>query len=184
MRPSKRTELLKASLDVLNQQGIDSLTLDNIAERAGMTRAGLLYHFRDRDNLLTSVYQHVADTWNTALTRLAGKPADQCSDYERLQAQILTGVYRASHADILLMHHAVTNSEVAKPLTDVLRRWSVRTEFADPEKTFIWTTAFLASHGMWMSDAGGEEYMSPADREAYVAALGAWVRTTEPDVAP
>jgi AcrR family transcriptional regulator len=179
LRPSKRNDLLKASLAVLDEEGIVNLTLDRVAEQAGLTRAGLLYHFADRESLLLSVYEYVAERWDRTLTELAGKPSEECTDYERLRAQIFTGVHRASHAELQLMHHAVTNPEVAKPLGDVLERWGVCTSFSDPAKTFVWTTAFLAAHGMWMSDSVGENYVAPEDRLSYVTALAEWVHSME-----
>jgi AcrR family transcriptional regulator len=180
MRPSKRSYILESTLRVIEKQGISSLTLEGVADSAGITRAGLMYHFADRETLMSALYSQVAQSWDKVLTSLAGKPAEECSDYERLQAHIQSSVHRASHTTVLLLDYAVTNPEIARPLLDVLARWLVSTDSDDPRKSFVWTTALLAAHGMWvMADVYGKQAYSSDNGFAYIQQLSAWVRSIE-----
>src|SRR5580700_8626570 len=52
MRPSSRTQILQAAVRVTERRGITALTLEAAAEEAGLTKPGLMYHFRTRDDLL------------------------------------------------------------------------------------------------------------------------------------
>ena len=52
MRPSSKTLILQAAVRVTERHGITALTLEAAAEEAGLTKAGLMYHFRSRDDLL------------------------------------------------------------------------------------------------------------------------------------
>ncbi len=48
-------QILDAAEDVLLAHGIVGLTLSTVAERAGITKGGLLYHFRTKNDLERSI---------------------------------------------------------------------------------------------------------------------------------
>ena len=45
-RPSARARLLDAAVAVVRRDGAQALTLDAVAAEAGVSKGGLLYHFR------------------------------------------------------------------------------------------------------------------------------------------
>jgi AcrR family transcriptional regulator len=62
-RPSRRHDLIGASVDLLALQPWDMVTVADIVERAGMTPAAFYYHFSSREQLLQEVVEEFADTW-------------------------------------------------------------------------------------------------------------------------
>lgn len=44
----RRTQMLEAAIQIVNEQGTDSLTLDAVAKRAEVSKGGLLYHFKNK----------------------------------------------------------------------------------------------------------------------------------------
>lgn len=50
--------LLQATLQLIAQSGIDSLTLSQVARRAGVSRATAYREFGDKDGLISAVAQH------------------------------------------------------------------------------------------------------------------------------
>ncbi|MFK0287540.1 substrate-binding domain-containing protein [Streptomyces sp. NPDC090499] len=54
-RGATRAAILKAALESFTERGFDGASLRDIAERAGMTHAGLLHHFRGKDEILTAI---------------------------------------------------------------------------------------------------------------------------------
>ncbi|SDQ81987.1 TetR/AcrR family transcriptional regulator [Microbacterium sp. cf332] len=65
-RPStrqKRTDILKAAIEIFGNKGYTNGTLADIAEQVGMTHAGVLHHFGSKQNLLLEViaYRDEAD---------------------------------------------------------------------------------------------------------------------------
>ena len=48
---------------VTERHGITALTLEAAAQEAGLTKPGLMYHFRTRDELLMAIQRHLTETW-------------------------------------------------------------------------------------------------------------------------
>ena len=59
----KRKVILRAATEVFGEKGATKGTLEDIAEKVGMTRAGVLHHFGSKDNLLlqTVIYRDSVD---------------------------------------------------------------------------------------------------------------------------
>jgi AcrR family transcriptional regulator len=54
-----RERLLDATLDVMRGQGVAALTLENVAQRAGISKGGLLHHFHSKDDLIEALIQRL-----------------------------------------------------------------------------------------------------------------------------
>ncbi|MER5183765.1 TetR/AcrR family transcriptional regulator [Streptomyces sp. NPDC002896] len=53
--PARRAEIVRAARDSFAENGYAKASLRDIADRAGITHAGLLHHFRNKDELLAAV---------------------------------------------------------------------------------------------------------------------------------
>jgi AcrR family transcriptional regulator len=53
--PDTRTRILDAALELFTEHGFDGTTLQQIADRLGVTKAALYYHFRSKDELLQAL---------------------------------------------------------------------------------------------------------------------------------
>ncbi|WP_092950511.1 TetR/AcrR family transcriptional regulator [Paracidovorax konjaci] len=58
-RPSSREKLLSAAADLVAEHGVQHLTIEATAAAAGVTKAGLIYHFKTRDDLLSALVEHM-----------------------------------------------------------------------------------------------------------------------------
>jgi AcrR family transcriptional regulator len=52
-----KAEIREAALDLFLQQGYDAASLEEVAERVGVTRPAVLYHFGSKEALLLSVVE-------------------------------------------------------------------------------------------------------------------------------
>ena len=57
---------------VTERHGITALTLEAAAQEAGLTKPGLMYHFRTRDELLMAIQRHLTETWEQYLGHHGG----------------------------------------------------------------------------------------------------------------
>ena len=74
-RPSSREAILDAAEAVVAADGAAHLTLDAVAERAGVSKGGLLYHFRSKEMLLEAmVDRHMQRFETIRLQALASLP--------------------------------------------------------------------------------------------------------------
>lgn len=56
--PDRLNELLAAACAVICDQGADALTMQTVADRAGVSRTLLHYHFSSRRDLLRAAFEH------------------------------------------------------------------------------------------------------------------------------
>ena len=77
-RPSDtKARILAAARELFVRDGIQQTSLQDIAERLGVTKPALYYHFDSREALLTSIVQPLLDDMDIFVTsRESGKPPD------------------------------------------------------------------------------------------------------------
>lgn len=56
-----RTQLLRVAIELIVGEGYESLTLDKVAKRAGVSKGGLQYHFSSKAALLQGVCDSLCD---------------------------------------------------------------------------------------------------------------------------
>lgn len=56
---STRGRIVQATIQLVSERGLHATTLDVIAERAGVSRSGLQWHFRNKDELIGAVAQSI-----------------------------------------------------------------------------------------------------------------------------
>src|SRR5699024_1284962 len=59
----RRTQMLEAAIQIVNEQGTDSLTLDAVAKRAEVSKGGLLYHFKNKKALIQGLVDYASATY-------------------------------------------------------------------------------------------------------------------------
>ncbi|WP_295121168.1 TetR/AcrR family transcriptional regulator [uncultured Leifsonia sp.] len=185
MRPSKRTEILDAALGVIEAGGVTAVTFEAVAEAAGMTKGGLLYHFGTREVMLQALHEHLAEQWETALTEAAGKPAERASDAERLAAYAQVATRSATRAELLLMLETVNDPAMHAPWNGVLARWTPPLpEHADISPGELsQLIARLAADGLWLIESLTTP-LHPSMRARIANHLTTLAYTTETPSAP
>jgi AcrR family transcriptional regulator len=77
-----RNALLDAAEAVVVRQGIANLTLEAVAAEAGMSKGGLLHHFRAKDCLVDAMVKRSAECWRKCYTdayeRTSAGPGRMC----------------------------------------------------------------------------------------------------------
>lgn len=56
-RSDTRSKIQDVALELFGEQGYDKTSLREIAERLGVTKAALYYHFRTKEEIVTSLFQ-------------------------------------------------------------------------------------------------------------------------------
>lgn len=96
---ARREEALAVALDVLATNGLRHSTLQDIATRVGLTRAGLLHYFGSREELLVSVLRaRYERDMQVAPGRVKGQPLAQRVVSEVLRQHRSPGLVRLDAA--------------------------------------------------------------------------------------
>ena len=64
------SSLLKIATKMLNEQGIDSLSLRKIAENVGVSRTAAYHHFKDKNDLLCAIAAQGFNQWQKHAERI------------------------------------------------------------------------------------------------------------------
>lgn len=80
-----RKLLLEAALDVFSTYGFRGSTIDQIAQKAGMSKPNLLYYFRRKEDIYVTVLQQTLEEWLASLESInpQGDPLEELSRYIR-----------------------------------------------------------------------------------------------------
>ncbi|MEV8341224.1 TetR/AcrR family transcriptional regulator [Streptomyces niveus] len=166
MRPSSKNLILDASIRVTEREGITGLTLESAAEEAGVTKGGLMYHFRTRDDLLLAIQRHLTGAWEERLVAEVGKPLQEASARELTAAYARVGTeLGASKAELAFMVESVNHPELAQVWTDLMVHLDGPTQSADPQDVDLFL-ARLAIDGLWLFEATSATPLPGPVREA------------------
>ncbi len=62
MKPSARTKLLDAAIGEIRAQGYSATSVDDLCERAGVTKGAFFHHFKSKDALAVAAADHWSHT--------------------------------------------------------------------------------------------------------------------------
>jgi AcrR family transcriptional regulator len=65
----RREQMLRAALEVIIERGYPDTRVTDVAERAGVSPALVIYYFKTRDQLLTEALRYSEDAWYAAGAR-------------------------------------------------------------------------------------------------------------------
>src|SRR5947208_3144752 len=60
----RRVEIVDAAVAVINEQGIQNLSLSEIEKKVGMSRGQLTYYFKTKEDILLAVFDRLIDLMN------------------------------------------------------------------------------------------------------------------------
>jgi AcrR family transcriptional regulator len=100
--PSSRTRILLAALPLFTDRGYSAVSMQDIADTVGMTKAALYYHFTDKEELFGQVYAFEMERISHELETLLAETDDLGAALELTARYLLDtrrGDLRRLHAD-------------------------------------------------------------------------------------
>lgn len=169
MRTSSRTEILDAAIRVVDALGAPDITYASVANEAGMTKAGVMYHFPSRDEMMVAVIEHVIDRWQAELEAALAHPFAESTLTDRVKAFLtFAGEGSVTQGEFVVFAEAVGRPELSAPWRDYLHKWfDFGTDIDTTPQLIVW----LAINGLWISDATGVTTVTPAQRSALLSRL-------------
>ena len=70
---STRERILDVALDLFTDQGFDGTSMREIAERLGISKPAIYYHFASKEEILMALHMRLHEFGRAALARLAGQ---------------------------------------------------------------------------------------------------------------
>jgi len=143
----RRDHLLDAAEALLAEAGTRALTLAAVAQRAGVSKGGLLYHFATKEALVAALVERLITDFDELISRFDdGTPEGHARAYVQATFDSLAEAAQSQRRWTAVIA-AATEAHRLDPLRAALRRWHRRDETAvDPVALRI---ARLAADGLW-----------------------------------
>jgi AcrR family transcriptional regulator len=161
-RASRRDEVLDAAQAIAVEWGVERMTLDAVAERAGVSKGGLFHHFASKDALVEAMARRLLDEFEAAMqAEMAREVAEEDAPNagRALRAYVRLTTTADDDCDALifaLTTGASRNATVLKIQREFFERWAARLEDdgVDPDVALV---VRLAADGCWLSEMFGFE---------------------------
>jgi AcrR family transcriptional regulator len=105
--PGTRAEILRVALDLFRSQGYDATSLRQIAERIGITKAALYYHFRAKEQLVIELTRPFLDGFAEVVATARAR--------DRETAPATTEELLAQYLDLIVAEHDVLSLLAGDP---------------------------------------------------------------------
>ena len=172
-RPARREQLLDAAERVVRRDGVARLTLDAVADEAGASKGGLLYHFASRDALITAMVERMTRSFSTSLGAAIAADPEPRGRWTRAYIRTTAALERSSQDEVTataLLAAMASRPVLAAPLREEYAAW--RERLADdglPEADAM--IVALAADGLWMADLLGFAAPTGARRARILARM-------------
>jgi TetR/AcrR family transcriptional regulator len=125
IQTKRRRKILEAALEIFSTHGLRGATIDQIAEAAGMSKPNLLYYFRSKEEIHSTLIKRLLDDWLQPLRDLDadGDPMAELQSYIRRKMEMSRDFPREGRLftnEILqgAPHTLEMLQDVLKPLVD------------------------------------------------------------------
>lgn len=178
MIDSTKSRVLQAAGQVVLQRGVSGLTLEAVADAAGLSKGGLLYHYSSKDALVTAMVRYLASDTDERIAehQLDDRaPGGWTRGY--LQTCAMDGADAEGRLATAILAAGATDPGLLAPLRERQAGW--RQALGDDGIDRITAHVVrLAADGLWMNDIFGLPVLSDDERAAVLEQLE---RLTDPD---
>lgn len=158
-RPSNKDTILQAAIAVAERDGLAAVSIDSVAQQAGLTKGGLLYHFPNRHALLTGVYAYMAKQWDAEMEHALGTDPATATSLEKLRAYIRVSGKPITRAELVFLADAGANPEYSAPWSEVTNRWvpAIPRTPTPSQDALLALVAQFAADGLWGHSAFSDD---------------------------
>ncbi|WP_166793173.1 TetR/AcrR family transcriptional regulator [Cryobacterium lactosi] len=160
--------MIDAAVRLAERDGVRGVTIEAVAEEAGMTKGGVQYHF-NKDEMMDAIISDIWRRTEVEAQRRLPVPFEQASLIQRLEAYVIASAATEVHGGELVIFLDGSHSE---EINTQWRRFVERWTSAPGEGlTDAQQVVLLALDGLWMNEVSGRLLFSKAQRAALVDTL-------------
>jgi AcrR family transcriptional regulator len=98
-KEARKQEILAAATAVFAQKGFDGASMDDIVQASGLSKGGLYWHFKSKDDIISAILDQFFNQEMVVLDELATAVAPASSKLQQLSQQVITDI--SQMADLL-----------------------------------------------------------------------------------
>lgn len=146
---SVRDRLLNAAERVVGRDGVSNMTLEAVAREAGVSKGGLLYHFRSKAALVSAIVERLGTRCQADQALALAEDSDSPGAFTRAYLAARSEPPRPEEEPVLtaLLAAAGTDPQYLEPIRQRCNEWQARLE-ADGIDPVTATVVRLAIDGL------------------------------------
>lgn len=160
-----RRSLLDAAGDIAHREGVANLTLARVAEKANVSKGGLLHHFASKQALIAALLTDNLESANQQLEQLAAENGrDRGAFAQAYLDYVRTGQHSTGTAASVFAAAALDDGDLG-PARAMFENWQERLivdDLISPETALL---ARVVGDGLWLIDLFGLAPPTPEQRE-------------------
>jgi AcrR family transcriptional regulator len=142
-----RPKLLDAAESLLIQQGSGAFTLAAVAERAGVSKGGLLYHFASKEALIRALVERLVDEFDSTVeSHDDHSPGSYAKAYVKATFETIAGNSDLAGRRWAVVTAAATDAGLLDPIREAFHRWHTHPDGPDEVTSQL---VRLAAEGIW-----------------------------------
>ncbi|MEC0235721.1 TetR/AcrR family transcriptional regulator [Paenibacillus kribbensis] len=175
----KRELILKAASLIVHEEGVEKLTLEAVAKKAGISKGGLLYHFPNKDALILGMVEQLSTSFVTEFNERAQNDMHSKGRWTRAYMNTsLSGDQDVNDLYTALSAAQFTNPQMLKLLQDEYANIQnkIENDELDPVRS---TIVRLAMDGLWFAEMFGLAPPNGEMRQKMMEELKTYIKENE-----
>lgn len=161
-----RKKILEAAIETIAMQGVDGLTLDEVARQAQVSKGGLLHHYKSKDALQSALYNYLLEDLEQAIAEKLDRNPHTLARFSLAYFDVVcdpTAPDYDKRRGVLFALFAV-QPELAVKWADWLKDRMI--EHAETDDNAMARVLRLAADGLWASNMIDGPDSESANRES------------------
>jgi len=176
-----RDAAIKAAVEIIERDGLGKLTIDAIARESGISKGGVLHHFKTKDAVLNGIFQRQIDTSRSSFKEYFDDlPSDTKEPTLKTQIEILRRAIMHQKSTIFALAGALSASEeILSTILDQERN-NIEIIKAEAPDANIALVRWAAAQGLALSSILGMCPLSEQERDRLFERLSSdeyWTNT-------
>ena len=173
---TRKIDILNAASKIVSEQGIFSLTIEATAAEAGISKGGLLYHFRSKEVLVEKMVEHLASNYREKISSHVAEDMDERGKWTRAYIDVtFKNSYKNKDMHAGLLAAKAVNPKLLGPIREVYSEWQgdIMEDGLDPVMA---TIIRLAADGIWLADLFDINPIEDEHKELIYEQLRKWTK--------
>jgi AcrR family transcriptional regulator len=147
-----------------------TVSLDSVAQAAGLTKPGLMYHFPTKSALMDALVDHVVESQERELARFLAVSVEQASARQRLGAYVRWALgSRHRRSDLVMLSDPKLADRMLARWTERFGQWVEVPDDVPADERARMHAARLLADGSWLADSSATFPLSDGDKPAVLA---------------
>ncbi|MBX3584737.1 MAG: TetR family transcriptional regulator [Rhizobiaceae bacterium] len=172
-------KIIASAANVAVTRGVQNMTMDAVAEEAGISKGAVFYHFDSKHDLLLSMVQALTDVTDSTIADVQSKDTEPGSWLRGFLKASLTNTTEdlgpVGRLSVAFLTAAANDTSLLEPMNRRQPAWreAINQSGLDPVQAQI---IRLAADGLWINDVMGVPVLDAAERTAVIERLQAMTR--------